>query len=66
MKVGDLVVFRSDTVPGVVVAEKRGNADQHNQRIGVVWSDCHNEVFWEPVKLMRVISETENKEREHE
>ena len=56
MKVGDLVVFRSDTVPGVVVAEKRGNPDQYDQRIGVVWSDCHNEVFWEPVKLMRVIS----------
>ena len=63
MKVGDLVVFRSDRVPGVVVAEKRGNPDQHNQRIGVIWSDCNNEVFWEPVKDMRVISETEKKER---
>ena len=64
MKVGDLVVFRSDTVPGVVVAEKRRFDGQHNQRIGVIWSDCNNEVFWEPVKYMRVISETEIKERE--
>ena len=63
MKVGDLVVFKGDTVPGVVVAEKRRFDGQHNQRIGVIWSDCNNEVFWEPVKDMRVISETEKKER---
>ena len=55
MKVGDLVIFRSDTVPGLIVSERRDNGDSRH-RIGVLWMDC-KEVTWEPVEYMRVISE---------
>ena len=63
MKVGDLVLFRSDTVPGVIVAERRENPDYRNHRIGVLWMDSTNEVCWEPVEYLRVISETDNENR---
>jgi hypothetical protein len=61
MKVGDLVIFRSDTVPGLIVSERRDNPDYRNHRIGVLWMDC-KEVTWEPVEYMRVISEREEGE----
>ncbi len=63
MKVGDLVIFRSDTVPGVIVAERRrDNPDYRNHRIGVLWMDC-KEVTWEPVEYLRVISERGDNEQ---
>ena len=63
MKVGDLVLFRSDTVPGVIVSERCNDLSPKNPRIGVLWMDSINEVCWEPVDLSRVISETEKEKR---
>jgi hypothetical protein len=62
MQVGDLVVFRSDTVPGIIVAERTDEEQTKVQRIGVFWVDC-NEVCWEPAEYLRVISETDNDNR---
>jgi len=44
----------------VIVAERRENPDYRNHRIGVLWMDSTNEVCWEPVEYLRVISETDN------
>lgn len=57
MQIGDLVLFRSDTVPGVIVAERRGEEQTKVHRIGVLWMDSINEVCWEPVEYLKVISE---------
>ena len=62
MQVGDLVVFREDSVPGVIVAERRGEEQTKVQRIGVLWMDC-NEVAWEPAAYLRVISATDSEKR---
>ena len=62
MQVGDLVVFRDDRVPGVIVAKRRGEEQTKVHRIGVLWMDC-NEVAWEPAVYLRVISETDNENR---
>ena len=56
MQVGDLVVFRSDTVPGIIVSERRDNQQTKVLRIGVLWVDC-NDVCWEPAEYLKVISE---------
>ena len=62
MQVGDLVVFREDTVPGVIVAERRDDPLPKKLRVGVLWIDC-NDVSWEPIQYLRVISETDNENR---
>ena len=62
MQVGDLVVFRDDRVPGVIVAKRRGEEQTKVHRIGVLLMDC-NEVAWEPAVYLRVISETDNENR---
>ena len=62
MQVGDLVVFRSDTVPGVIVAERRDDPLPKKLRVGVLWMDC-NDVSWEPAEYLRVISERDNESR---
>ena len=41
MQVGDLVVFRGDRVPGVIVAERRGEEQTKVPRIGVLLSLIH-------------------------
>jgi hypothetical protein len=59
MKVGDLVVFRGDEdrVTGLIVAERESDAlPVRRPRMGVWWSD-HDQVEWEPVEYMDVISE---------
>jgi hypothetical protein len=56
MQVGDLVVFRSDTVPGIIVLERPANQQTKVPRIGVLWIDC-NDVSWEPAEYLKVISE---------
>jgi len=62
MKVGDLVVFRSDTVPGLIVSERCSDLNPKKPRIGVLWIDC-DAVSWEPVEYLRVISERDNESR---
>ena len=62
MQVGDLVVFRSDTVPGIIVSERPVKEQTKVRRIGVLWVDC-NEVCWEPAEYLRVISERDNENR---
>ena len=65
MQVGDLVVFRSDTVPGLIVAKLHPDAEQRartRNKMGILWVDC-NDVCWEPAEYLRVISETENENR---
>ena len=62
MQVGDLVVFRSDTVPGIIVAERPDEEQTKVQRIGVLWIDC-SDVSWEPAEYLKVISETRNENR---
>ncbi len=62
MQVGDLVVFRSDTVPGIIVSERPVNQQTKVLRIGVLWMDC-NDVSWEPAEYLRVISERDNENR---
>ena len=62
MQIGDLVVFRSDTVPGVIVSERPANQQTKVPRIGVLWVDC-NEVCWEPAEYLRVISKKDNENR---
>ena len=62
MQVGDLVVFRDDRVPGVIVAERRDDPLPKKLRVGVLWIDC-NDVSWEPIQYLRVISETDNENR---
>ena len=62
MQIGDLVVFRSDTVPGIIVAERPANQQTKVPRIGVLWIDC-NDVSWEPAEYLRVISERDNESR---
>ena len=62
MQVGDLVVFRDDRVPGVIVAERPDEKQTKVPRIGVLWIDC-NDVSWEPAEYLRVISETDNENR---
>jgi hypothetical protein len=68
MKVGDLVVFRRDTVPGLIVAlrptiayppryERYCHGQVRDDRIGVLWSDV-DVVTWEPMKYLRVINES--------
>jgi len=59
VQVGDLVVFRSDTVPGIIVSERPVKEQTKVPRIGVLWVDC-NEVCWEPAEYLRVISEKDN------
>jgi hypothetical protein len=59
VKVGDLVVFRSDTVPGIIVSERPVKEQTKVPRIGVLWVDC-NEVCWEPAEYLKVISEKDN------
>jgi hypothetical protein len=56
MQVGDLVVFRSDTVPGIIVSERPVKEQTKVPRIGVLWIDC-NDVSWEPAEYLKVISE---------
>ena len=60
MQVGDLVVFRGDEdrVTGLIVAERESDAHPAllRCRMGVWWSD-HDQVEWEPVEYMDVISE---------
>jgi len=62
MQIGDLVVFRSDTVPGIIVAQRPDEEQTKVQRIGVLWVDC-NDVCWEPAEYLKVISETRNENR---
>jgi len=62
MQVGDLVVFRSDTVPGIIVAERPDAEQTKVPRIGVLWIDC-NDVSWEPAEYLRVINGTDNENR---
>ena len=69
MQIGDLVVFRSDTVPGIIVATKRLGFPTEGmekslrvERIGILWIDC-NDVCWEPAEYLKVISETDNENR---
>ena len=62
MQVGDLVVFRDDRVPGVIVAERPDAEQTKVPRIGVLWIDC-NDVSWEPAEYLKVISETKNENR---
>jgi len=62
MQIGDLVVFRSDTVPGLIVSERCSDLNPKKPRIGVLWVDC-NEVCWEPAEYLRVISERDNESR---
>ena len=62
MQVGDLVVFRSDTVPGIIVSERPVKEQTKVPRIGVLWVDC-NEVCWEPAAYLKVISERDNENR---
>ena len=59
MQVGDLVVFRSDTVPGIIVSERPAKEQTKVPRIGVLWVDCKY-VCWEPAEYLRVISEKDN------
>ena len=59
MQIGDLVIFRSDTVPGIIVAERTDEEQTKVQRIGVLWIDC-SDVSWEPADYLRVISGTDN------
>ena len=59
MQVGDLVVFRSDTVPGIIVSERPVKEQTKVPRIGVLWVDC-NDACWEPAEYLRVISEKDN------
>jgi hypothetical protein len=59
MQVGDLVVFRSDTVPGIIVSERPVKEQTKVPRIGVLWVDCKY-VCWEPAEYLRVISEKDN------
>jgi len=61
VQVGDLVVFRSDTVPGIIVAQRPDEEKTKTPRIGVLWIDC-NDVSWEPAEYLRVISEKNNGE----
>ena len=56
MQVGDLVVFRSDTVPGIIVSERPAKEQTKVPRIGVLWVDCKY-VCWEPAEYLKVISE---------
>jgi hypothetical protein len=62
VQIGDLVVFRSDTVPGVIVSERPAKQQTKVPRIGVLWVDC-NEVCWEPAEYLRVISKKDNENR---
>ena len=62
MQVGDLVVFRSDTVPGIIVAQRPDEEKTKVPRIGVWWVDCQS-VSWEPMEYLKVISETKNGEQ---
>ena len=59
MQVGDLVVFRSDTVPGIIVSERPVKEQTKVPRIGVLWVDCKY-VCWEPAEYLKVISERDN------
>ena len=57
MKIGDLVLFRSDErVPGIIVSERPANQQTKVLRIGVLWNDC-SDVMWEPAESLKVISE---------
>ena len=59
MQIGDLVVFRGDEdrTTGLIVAEREDDAaNLRRPRMGVWWSD-HDQVEWEPVEYMDVISE---------
>jgi hypothetical protein len=57
MQVGDLVVFRSDTVPGIIVREhKQDPARTGSRRFGILWNDCDS-ITWEPMEYLKVISE---------
>ena len=62
MQIGDLVVFRSDTVPGIIVSVRPGKEQTKVPRIGVLWVDC-NYVCWEPAAYLKVISERDNENR---
>ena len=62
MQIGDLVVFRSDTVPGIIVSERPVKEQTKVPRIGVLWVDC-NYVCWEPAAYLKVISERDNENR---
>ena len=66
MKVGDLVVFRSDSrVPGLIVAKLHPDVEQRartRNKMGILWMDC-NDVCWEPAEYLKVISETKNASR---
>ncbi len=60
MKVGDLVVFihDEDRVTGLIVAEREPRRSPvRRPRTGVWWSD-HDQVEWEPVECLEVISES--------
>ena len=62
MQIGDLVIFRSDTVPGIIVAQRPDEEKTKVPRIGVLWIDC-SDVSWEPAEYLKVISETRNENR---
>jgi len=62
MQVGDLVVFRGDRVPGVIVAERPDEEQTKVPRIGVLWIDC-NDVSWEPAEYLKVINGADNENR---
>ena len=61
MQIGDLVIFRSDTVPGIIVAQRPDEEKTIVPRIGVWWIDCQS-VSWEPMEYLKVISGTKNGE----
>ena len=62
MQIGDLVIFRSDTVPGIIVAQRPDEEKTKVPRIGVWWIDCQS-VSWEPAEYLRVINGTDNENR---
>ena len=57
MKVGDLVVFRSDKVPGLIVAQRSVEEQTKVPRMGILWIDC-DYITWEPAEYLKVISES--------